>query len=479
MRKTLLLLYILLLGGSLHAAPPCAIVIFGATGDLTARKLLPAVYHLAQDSQLPPNFAVVGFARGDNTDTTFRRKMGDALDQFSRTKPKDPAFWEGFQAKVFYHRAEYDKGAGYESLKKMLLQLDEQLGTQGNRIYYLATPSSQFAPIIKQLHDHQLLYSPSDARWSRVIIEKPFGSDLDSAVKLQEDISKYLDASQVYLMDHYLGKEGVQALLALRFKNGFFEPLWNHEYIDHVEITLGEEIGIGTRAQFWEETGLLRDVFQNHVLQLLALAAMEPPAVLDAPHMHEEKIRVVKAIRPIADPGKEVIRGQYGPGAIKGNKVEGYKQEKGVPAHSTAETFVAAKLCIDNARWKGVPFYIRAGKRLSKQTTEIAVVFKNSANALFIRIQPNANIFLKALALAPLKPAGDPFPEAYEKLLLDCIQGDHSLYVEAEEQFAAWRLLTPVLKYWQSHPENIQLYEAGSWGPASAYQLVKWQLIEN
>lgn len=478
--KTLIFsLFIGLFSSQLSALQPepCAIVIFGATGDLTARKLLPALSNLAQGSHLSEHTAIIGFARGAHTDETFRKKMGAA-----------------FENKIFYHQADFEQDQGYENLQKLLLKIDQEIGTQGNRLYYLATQPSQFATIIKKLHEHQLLYDSSNEKWSRVIIEKPFGHDLDSAMHLQEEITKYLDESQIYRMDHYLGKEGVQNLFTLRFESALFEPLWNSEHIDNVQITLSEEIGIGTRASFWEETGSLRDVFQNHLMQLLAIVAMEPPSSLSPHDIHTEKIKVLNAVRSFPT----VIRGQYGPGEIRGVNVPGYKQEKGVAENSSAETFIAAKFYIDNPRWEGVPFYIRGGKRLPVQTTEIAITFKNHSNVLFIRIQPNAGVFLKTLSKVPAldkdtKPVvfgyhPDEYfktssPEAYEKLFYDCISGDSSLYVEGEEQLSAWRLLDPVLKGWKTD-EEIPTYEAGTWGPPSVDQMLQknghqWQLLDN
>lgn len=496
-----LLIFLLPLSSHAQETPPCVIVVFGAAGDLTARKLLPALYNLAHEGHLSENTAIVGFARDIHTHETFRKLTKQALDQFSKHKPESSDFWHGFKDKIFYTQSNFEQDSGYENLQQLLLNIDREFGTQANRLYYLATPPSCFLTVIKKLHEHGLT---SDAS-SRVIVEKPFGKDIDSAINLQNDISKYLDGSKTYLMDHYLGKEGVQNLLTLRFENAFLEPIWNNKYIDHVQITMSEDMGIGSRAAFWEETGSLRDVFQNHLMQLLAIIAMEPPKSLNASDIRDEKIKALNAIRPF--PKNEidsyVIRGQYGPGEIKGSSVPGYKQENGVLENSSAETFMAAKLFIDNPRWEGVPFYIRTGKRLPKQTTEAVIVFKNTSladsNAIFIRIQPNASFFMKALSKVPMldkniKPvlfgySADAFfktnsHEAYEKLLYDGIRGDSSLYVDAEEQLAAWRLLTPVLEYWKSHPESIHKYAAGSWGPSASEDLLRenghqWQLLEN
>lgn len=494
-----------------NQAAPCTIVIFGATGDLTARKLLPAIYNLAHEGNLPEHTAVIGFARGGHTDETFRKQMGEAINQFAETSSEDVAFREDFENKIFYNQADFAQDLGYENLQKLLLKIDEEFGTKGNRIYYLATQPSYFSTIIEKLHRHGLFNDSTgpSGNWSRVIIEKPFGTDLDSAINLQKDISQYLDESQVYRMDHYLGKEGVQNLFTLRFESALFEPLWNSEYIDNVQITLSEDIGIGSRARFWEETGSLRDIFQNHLMQLLAIIAMEPPSSLHSSNIHKEKINVLNAIRPFPEReiGNHVIRGQYGRGRTHGINVPGYKQEKGVSENSSAETFVAAKIFIDTPRWKDVPFYIRGGKRLPKQTTEIVLTFKNRSpsidkmpsNALCIRIQPNAGVFLKTLSKVPMldksiKPVifgynPDSYfekasPEAYEKLFYDCIKGDHSLYVRGEEQLAAWRLLTPVLNYWKATPEEVPTYDAGTWGPSAADQMLlenghQWQPLQN
>lgn len=491
---------------------PFVFIVFGATGDLTARKLLPAMYNLAHDGHLSPHMAIVGFARGNNTNQGFRKKMEEAIAQFSRSKPIDSAFWTGFQNQVFYHQSEFENDLGYEKLDALLKKIDEEFGTKGNRIFFLATHPSYFPAIIKKLHDHKLIDQNDKGHgpWSRVILEKPFGSDLASASQLQAEIGNYLADSQVYRMDHYLGKEGVQNLLAFRFESSLFEPLWNYRHIDHVQITLGEEIGIGSRGRFWEETGSLRDVFQNHLMQLLAILAMEPPASLKAEAIQTEKLNVLKSIRPFPhdEIDQYVIRGQYGSGLSKGVSVPGYRDENGVDPSSAAETFVAAKLFIDNGRWKGVPFYIRGGKRMAKQTTEILVTFKkqpllsslNEPNALLIRIQPQAGIFLKTLSKVPdmnknLQPVifgyqpdalfNKSSAEAYEKLIFDCSEGDDSLFVKAEEQIAAWTLLTPVLEHWKKNPpDNFPNYDSGSWGPEAADRLLeqqghKWQIFNH
>ena len=490
---------------------PCVIVVFGATGDLTARKLLPAIYNLAHERNLSENTVVIGVARSENTSEIFRQKMSHAIDQFSRTKSIDHIFWDHFKNKIFYHPSDCEKDHCYEKLQKLLSEIDKDFGTQGNRIYYLATPPSYFPVIIEKLHTHGLIYDIRTIhdKWSKVVIEKPFGYDLDSAIQLQEQLSKCLDESQIYRMDHYLGKEGVQNLLSFRFENALFASLWNNEHIDNVQITLGEDIGIGSRANFWEQTGSLRDVFQNHLMQLLAIIAMEPPLELKADTIHGEKIKVLNAIRPfkLSKIDQNMIRGQYGPGVIQGMNVSGYREEKGVAESSSVESFIAARIFIDNPRWTGVPFYIRGGKRLAKQTTEIAITFKKNPlsidqdpNVLFIRIQPNPGIFLKTMSKVPgfdkgilpvifgYKPEaifGKSSPEAYEKLIWDCMRGDDNLFVDAEEQLAAWRLLTPVLEYWKANAsKDFPNYDAGTWGPSAADQMLiedsrRWQLLDN
>lgn len=483
---------------------PCVIVIFGATGDLNGRKLVPAIYNLMRDHQISDNVTIVGVARRAYTNENFRKLMADAIDQFSRTKPHDPEFWESFKNKIFYHQADFDNDQGYEDLKSLLTDIDQNLSTQGNRIFYLSTPPSYFPEIVEKLSEHGLIYSSNEQKWSRVVIEKPFGDCLSSALELQTHILKHLDESQVYPMDHYLGKEGVQNLLTLRFENGLFEPLWNKEYIDNVQILLSEDIGIGTRANYWEETGCLRDLLQNHLLQILSIVAMEVPNEYTDQGLHEEKLKALEAIRPFAlsEMDRSIIRGQYGLGIVNGMPVVGYQEENGVPKGSTAETYVAAKFFIDNPRWYGVPFYIRAGKRLPKQTAEIAITFKGTTaatNVLFIRIQPNAGIYLKTVSKVPglshsVKPVTFGFtsdayfetitPEAYEKLICDCIAGDKSLFAHTDEQLAAWRLLTPVLDYWKkSDPGQFPNYEAGTWGPTIVDETLlesghQWQLLE-
>jgi glucose-6-phosphate 1-dehydrogenase len=497
------------------AAAPCVMVIFGATGDLTGRKLFPALYNLAREGQLPAHFACVGFARRPKTNETFRQEMFDAVNKYSRVKPVEPNLWNSFSEQIFYHQSEFHEDEGYERLDKFLKELDSKFDTQGNRVFYLSTQPSFFPLIIQKLHDHKLIYPVDDSRgrWSRVIIEKPFGHDLDSAISLHKEVSKCLDESQVYRIDHYLGKETVQNLLIFRFCNPIFESVWNNRYIDHIQITVGEEIGIGTRGHFWEEAGMLRDIVQNHMMQLLSLVAMEPPANLTADGIHDEKVKVMQSIRPLPMDSidEHAVRGQYGPGYINGQEVVGYRQEKDVAPDSNVETFVALELHIDNWRWAGVPFYLRAGKRLPKRATEIAITFKEAPACLFqasghcadpnilvIRIQPDEGISFKINCKVPglnnrVQPVKMDFrygsyfgltpPEAYERLICDCMAGDGTLFARIDEVLASWRLLTPLLNHWLTTKQaDFPNYASGTWGPAAADQLLakkgyQWRLI--
>jgi len=501
-------------GARLSKAPdPCIMVIFGATGDLTARKLLPALYNLAENGQLPAHFGCVGFARRDKSDEDFRGDMQKAVEQFSRTQPVEGEMWKQFEEQLFYHRSNFDDDEGYESLVSYLKELDNKLETRGNRVFYLSTQSSFFPTIIEKLSKHGLIYDTNKVKdkWSRVIIEKPFGHDLDSAVELQNDITRHLDESQIYRIDHYLGKETVQNLLTFRFSNPIFESIWNNRHIDHVQITVAEEIGIGTRGRLWEESGMLRDIVQNHMMQLTSLVGMEPPINFSADAIRDEKVKVVQAVRPFPKDkfDKMAVRGQYAPGFINGEPVKGYREEDNVDPHSGVETYVAMQLFIDNWRWAGVPFFLRAGKRLPKRATEIAITFKDApgflfqsskiaANVLVIRIQPDEGISLKMNCKvpglnSPIQPVKMDFqygayfgakpPEAYERLICDCMTGDSTLFARVDEVLASWKLLTPLLKHWQQKkPEDFPNYPSGSWGPDAAELLLaengrKWRLI--
>ncbi len=476
---------------------PNIMVIFGATGDLTARKLMPALYNLCLDKQLPPQFACVGFARRDKTDDDFRKEMHEAASKYSRNKPLDEKVWSDFGQRIFYHISDFDQDDGYISLKKRLEELDAKLGTQGNRVFYLSTQPSFFPIIVEKLHEHGLIYPIEDKKWSRVIIEKPFGHDLASSIALQKRLNSCLDERQLYRIDHYLGKETVQNLLVFRFANSIFESVWNNRYIDHVQITVAESIGVGSRGRLWEESGMLRDIVQNHMMQLLTLTTMEPPISLSADDIRDEKVKVLKAIRPLKM--ENVVRGQYVEGTIDKETTLPYRKEANVAPDSTVETFVAAELFIDNWRWAGVPFYLRAGKRLPRRTTEITITFKDIPSVLFqqsgkpcanniltMRIQPNEGIALNFNSKvpgpsSPIKQVMMDFrydsyfgmspPEAYERLICDCMLGESTLFARIDEVEASWKLFTPVLDFW-AKSKDIATYPAGTWGPTSADQLI-------
>ena len=465
-------------------AGACILVIFGATGDLTARRLIPALYNLFLAGQLPSNFACVGFARRDKDDEIFRQEMHEAVNNFSRTKPINEQVWKEFREKIFYHKSEFHEDEGYEKLNTKLQELDKKLGTKGNRVYYLSTQPSFFPLVVEKLSQHNLLYNPDVVKdkWSRVIIEKPFGQDLKSAIELQNDLVKHLHESQIFRIDHYLGKETVQNLLVFRFGNPIFESIWNNNHIDNVQLTVSEDLGIGTRGHFFEEAGMLRDIVQNHMMQLLSLVAMEPPVSLKAQSIHDEKVKVLSSIRPLPLKNLEstVVRGQYGPGFINRAAVRGYREEDNVDPKSSVETYVALKLFIDNWRWSGVPFYLRAGKRLPKRITEIAITFKHAPgflfqkdtsridpNVLVIRIQPDEGISLKMNCKVPgqgtiIQPVMMDFrygsyfgmtpPEAYERLICDCMAGDRTLFARDDEVMASWKLLSPILDVWNATP---------------------------
>lgn len=502
-------------GRSSRNLDPCVLVIFGATGDLTSRKLAPAIYNLGKEGQLPANFACVGFARREKSHADFREEVKGAINQFSRVKPIDETFWTHFQEQFFYHRSDFDSDEGYKQLALLLKQLDSQYATRGNRVFYLSVQPKYFPIIIEKLAQFGMIYDPHKTtdKWSRVIIEKPFGHDSASAAILQNNISKYLDESQIYRIDHYLGKETVQNLLVFRFANAIFESIWNYKHIDHVQITVAEEIGIGSRGNFYEEEGMLRDMVQNHVMQLLSLVAMEPPVSLSAGAIRDEKVKVLQSIRAFtgADFEQHVVRGQYGPGFINGQAVIGYRQEQNVRPNSPIDTYTAMRLYIDNWRWADVPFYIRAGKRLPKRGTEIAIIFKDAPGVLFqqsghkhdpnvlaMRIQPDEGIAMKINCKvpgpsSPIQPVKMDFrynsyfglapPEAYERLIWDCILGDSTLFARADEVEQSWQILTPVLDYWAAHPpKDFPNYPSGSWGPQRGDEMIQkdkrsWRIL--
>ncbi len=487
-----------------RVSDPCSIVLFGATGDLAHRKLMPALFQLARGGNLPSECAIIGFARRDWTDADLRAEYEKTL-----SKGAGPDFgevWAQFANRIFFAKGTFDEPASYQTLKETLDRADQALGTQGNRVFYLAVAPEFFATIVEQLGAAGLVYpGHQEHPWSRVVIEKPFGHDLQSARALNRDISKVLDENQIYRIDHYLGKETVQNIHALRFGNTIFEPIWNRRYVASVQITVAEEVGMaGGRGAYYDTAGTIRDMVQNHMMQLLCLVAMEPPVDLSADAVRNEKVKVLQALpkwQP-EDVFRNVVRAQYTAGSIQGVEVPGYLEEKGVAPDSKTDTYVAIRLELSNWRWAGVPFFLRTGKRLPKRATEIAIQFRRpptelfepdlddqtSANQLVLRIQPNEGASLTFEAKVPgsrrrLQEVRMDFrygtafavppPEAYERLLLDAMLGDPTLYTRTDEVESAWRFITSILDAWQAPdaPPPDQ-YVAGSWGPEKADDLV-------
>jgi glucose-6-phosphate 1-dehydrogenase len=474
---------------------PSAMVIFGGTGDLTSRKLMPALYDLARQRLLPPAFAVVGVGRGAMTDAEYRAQLRAAVNEHGRSRPVDEDVWRSFAERLFYVSVRADEG--YADLRRRLDQLDRDLGTDGDRLFYLATPPEAYVPIIRSIGRHELRASGG---WARIVVEKPFGHDLASARALSQEVHAVFSENEIFRIDHYLGKETVQNVLVLRFANSIFEPVWDRRYVDHVQITVAETLGIGERTEYYDRAGAMRDVVQNHLLQLLALVAMEPPVAFDADAVRDEKVKVFRAIRDIhADEvAQRAVRGQYAAGFIEGEPVHGYHDEPGIPPESRTETFVGLKLVVDNWRWEGTPFYLRHGKRLPKRATEIAIQFRavphqvfsaNSReglepNTLVIRIQPEEGISLRFGAKVPVQGLrirsvamdfayGASFlvdaPDAYETLILDALRGDATLFTRQDEVEEQWRLIDPILSAWGMSPEGPPpAYPAGTWGPAEA-----------
>ena len=475
-------------------------MIFGATGDLTHRKLIPALYNLAADGDLPPAVAIIGFARREKNDEQFRTELEEATRKFSRQAVRDE-IWKTFAQSIFYHQSEFGDEAGYEALAKRLDKIDKERGTRGNRLFYFAAAPDQFESILKHLKAARL-NETCKGSWARVIVEKPFGTDLASARELNRIVRTSFTEEQTYRIDHFLGKETAQNILVLRFANAIFAPLWNAHYIDHVQITAAETLGVGTRAGFYERTGALRDMVQNHLLQLLCLVAMEPPMDLSADSIRDEKVKVVRSLRRFAqsDVAANVVRGQYTEGAINGKPVAGYRQEPNVKPDSETETFVALRLFIDDWRWADVPIYMRVGKRLPKSATEISIHFKKAPavlfnkdlrdqNVLVIRIQPDEGMALRIHAKVPgasfrVEPVkmdfhygtsfGKASPEAYERLLLDAMSGDATLFARRDEVEEAWAFIDVIEHAWAAKKDAPALffYPAGSWGPEEADDLL-------
>jgi glucose-6-phosphate 1-dehydrogenase len=486
-----------------RTAEPCTVIIFGASGDLTKRKLVPALYRLTQERLLPAEFAILGFARTANTDEEFRARMKDAVATYSEARRVDEAVWESFAQGIFYLPGNINDPESYRQMRERLDEIDRLRGTAGNRVFYLSTAPGFYSEAIRQLGDAGLA-KPEGKGWTRIIIEKPFGHSLSSARQLNVDVAKVFDEEQVYRIDHYLGKETVQNLMVFRFANGIFEPVWNRQYIDHVQITNAEAIGVEDRGGYYETAGVLRDMIQNHVFQVLSLVAMEPPNSLEANAVRDEKIKVMQTVRPISvDRVDEfAVRGQYGPGSVGGKQAKGYREEKDVNPESNTDTYAAVKLYFDNWRWAGVPFYLRSAKRMPKRVTEIAIQFKEAPhlifrdaasgqmepNQLIVRVQPDEGITLRIGAKVPGQVTrirwvnmdfrygasfGVASPEAYERLLLDCILGDSTLYARRDMTERGWEIVMPILESWQSRKADFPNYEAGTWGPDSADELLE------
>jgi glucose-6-phosphate 1-dehydrogenase len=484
----------LLEGLRLRRTPePCVLAIFGASGDLTRRKIFPALYSLAVRKLLPEQFGVVGIARTEHTTEEFVGAMEAAVREFARDEFRSDV-WDRLASGTRYVTTDFADESGQDEVIACLNELDAHVGTRGNRLYYLAVPPTAMPTLVQELGDRR-----TTTGWVRLIVEKPFGRDLASARELNQILASHFTEAEVFRIDHYLGKETVQNLLALRFANGIFEPIWNRQFIDHVQITVAESLGIEGRAGYYEQAGAIRDMFQNHLLQLVALTAMEPPIDFDAESVRNEKVKVVRAL---STPNPRfVVRGQYGRGFIEGVEVPGYREEPGVASDSTTETFVAARLFVDNWRWADTPFYVRTGKRLARRDTTIAIQFKRAPhppfedidtlrpNVLFVHVQPNEGVSLAIGAKVPGEGMrvrnvhmdflyGGTFrtglPDAYERLILDTMLGDQTLFTRADEIEEQWSLVDAVVAAWARERPNFPNYAAGTWGPAAAQELVPW-----
>ncbi|HLG16399.1 MAG TPA: glucose-6-phosphate dehydrogenase [Blastocatellia bacterium] len=497
-----------------QVAAPCVMVIFGAAGDLTKRKLIPALYNLAKDHLLSREFAIIGVARAPLTTEAFRAKIGAEIQEFATTSV-EADLWEWFERRLYYVSGNFDNAETYKRLAQTLARVDNDHGTHGNVFYYLATAPSYFAEVVQQLGAEGLARDDG-ANWRRVIIEKPFGRDLDSARELNQQIKEVLSERQIYRIDHYLGKETVQNILVFRFGNGIFEPIWNRRYIDHIQITAAESVGVEGRGGYYETSGALRDMVPNHLFQLITLTAMEPPISFEANAVRDEQAKILHAIQPISpeDVLSRTVRGQYGEGAMGDEKVPAYRSEPNVAAASNTETFVAMKLSIDNWRWADVPFYLRTGKRLGRRVTEIAIQFKRApfvlfrntpierltTNRLVLNIQPDEGISLRFGAKIPGAVLnlgavdmdfaysdyfGSTPSTGYERLLYDCMIGDATLFQRADMVEAGWSVVAPVQDVWKALPaRSFPNYAAGSWGPREADELMArdgrhWRIIDD
>jgi glucose-6-phosphate 1-dehydrogenase len=490
--------------GSLYGvgAEPCAIVVFGASGDLAKRKVIPAMFDLAQHNSLGERFAILGFARTPMTDESFRGSLGEAAKTISEVGPIDPEKWNAFASNLYYSSGDYADPDAYAQLARRLAELDEKHQLGGNRLFYLSTPPEVYPTIVQHLGEAGLARPASSDSWVRIIIEKPFGRDLASAKELNQIVLRVFEENQVYRIDHYLGKDTVQNLLVLRFGNGIFEPLWNRNYVDHVQITASETLGVERRGGFYETAGALRDMIQSHVLQLTSLVSVEPPASFDANAVRNEKLKVLQSIRPfnLEMVAQSVVRGQYGPGKPGDRSTAGYREEPHVSRSSRTETFVAMRVLIDNWRWANVPFYLRTGKRLAKRTTEIVIQFKRAPhivfrernlqpNRLILNIQPDEGICISFGAKKPgpemsignvamdfsyNKSFGDGSRSAYATLLNDCLRGDATLFDRGDSVEAAWSLIEPILDVWSAaKTATVPEYPSGSWGPTESDQLLE------
>jgi glucose-6-phosphate 1-dehydrogenase len=481
--------------------PPLALVIFGATGDLARRMLLPAVFRLFRQGLLPECFALVGVAREQTTEERVRERALDVMKEFGHA-PDDEDAWRRFTEHLYYVGGDFDDPQTFVRLRTRLEALDRERGTAGNRLFYLAVPPAVMPMVAEQLGRGGLVAEPGGERWTRIIVEKPFGRDLKSAQEMNATLHRVFDESQIYRIDHYLGKETVQNLMVFRFANVVWEPVWNRTYVDHVQITVAETVGVERRAGYYEQAGALRDMVQSHLLQILTLVAMEPPAAYDADSIRSEKVKVLHSVLPIRGEqvARDAVRGQYTRSVQGARVMAGYREEEDVAPDSRTETFAALRLCIDNWRWAGVPFYLRTGKRLPAKASEVVVRFRPaphpildvvegdrpSPNALVLRIQPREGISLyfeaKVPGLSgPMQPVSMDFdyarafgvesPEAYERLLLDAMLGDATLFARKDEVEAAWALVTPILEEWAAHGEP-EPYPAGTWGPKGADELL-------